>query len=305
MESDTKIDALNKQFSIPGVTRILRGNGDLPKILVETGSATAEIYLYGAQVTSWKPAGAGEVLFVSEKSYWEAGRAIRGGIPVCFPWFRAKVDDPHAPTHGFVRTKEWQVESISMDPGNSASICFSTASDESTRRWWPCDFRLEYRIAVGPSLRLQLVMKNSGQTALRFEEALHTYFKVGDVERVRVRGLDGVAYLDNRDGNREMTRPGDLILSRQTDNAYKDSVGPVEIIDPLLGRILKTEKQGSASTIVWNPWSDGASSMSDLGDQEWRGMLCAEGANILTSAVNLDPGQSHAMTVTIGVVGES
>jgi len=305
MESDTKIEALNEQFSIPGVTRILRGNGNLPKILIETGSATAEIYLYGAQVTSWKPAGAGEVLFVSEKSYWEAGRAIRGGIPVCFPWFRAKVDDPHAPTHGFVRTKEWQVESISMDPGNSASVCLSTASDESTRRWWPCDFRLEYRIAVGTSLRLQLVMKNSGQTALRFEEALHTYFKVGDVERVRVRGLDGVAYLDNRDGNREMTRPGDLILSRQTDNAYKDSVGPVEIIDPLLGRILKTEKQGSASTIVWNPWSDGASSMSDLGDQEWRGMLCAEGANILTSAVNLDPGQSHAMTVTIGVVGES
>lgn len=305
MESDTKIDALNEQFSIPGITRILRGNGDLPKILIETKTARAEIYLFGAQVTSWKPAGADEVLFVSEKSYWEAGRAIRGGIPVCFPWFRAKVDDPHAPSHGFVRTKEWQVESISMEPGNSVCVCLSTASDESTRRWWPCDFRLEYRIAVGTSLRLQLVMKNSGQTALRFEEALHTYFKVGDVKQVKVRGLDNVAYLDNRDGNREKTQPGDLILLSQTDNAYKDAIGPVEIIDPLLERILKTEKQGSASTIVWNPWSDGASSMSDLGDHEWRGMLCAEGANILTSAVSLDPGQSHAMNVTIRVAGES
>jgi glucose-6-phosphate 1-epimerase len=305
METETKIDALNEQFSIPGIARILRGNGDLPKILIETKTAKAEIYLYGAQVTSWKPAGADEVLFVSEKSYWEKGRAIRGGIPVCFPWFRAKADDPHAPSHGFVRTKEWQVESISAEPGDSVCVRLSTANDESTRHWWPFDFHLEYGITVGASLRLELAIKNSGQTAFRFEEALHTYFKVSDVERVRVRGLDGVVYLDNRDGNREKTQPGDLVLLRQTDNAYKDAIGPMEIVDPLLGRILKTEKQGSVSTIVWNPWSDGAASMADLGDHEWRGMLCAEGANILKSAVNLGPGQSHAMTISILIAGES
>jgi glucose-6-phosphate 1-epimerase len=299
MESDTKIEALNDQFSIPGVAGVLRGNGDLPKILIETRSATAEIYLYGAQVTSWKPSGADEVLFVSEKSHWETGRAIRGGIPVCFPWFRGKVDDPHAPSHGFVRTKEWQVESISTKPGDSVCVCLSTASDESTRRWWPFDFRIEYRITVGMTLRLDLEMTNCGPTALRFEEALHTYFKVSDAERVRVRGLDGVAYLDNCDGNREKTQAGDLILSGQTDNAFKDAIGPVEIIDPLLGRILKTEKQGSASTIIWNPWSDGASSMSDLGDHEWRGMLCVEGGNILKSGVDLRSGQSHGMSITI------
>jgi glucose-6-phosphate 1-epimerase len=204
-----------------------------------------------------------------------------------------------------VRTKEWQVESISTEPGDRVRVCLSTASDESTRRWWPFDFRLEYRITVGMSLQLELVTKNYGPTEFRFEEALHTYFKVSDVERVRMRGLDGVAYLDNRDENHQNTQRGDLIFARQTDNAYQDAIGPVEIIDPVLRRILMTEKQASASTIVWNPWSDGASSMADLGDQEWRVMLCAEGANIAKSAVNLGPGQSHAMTSTIRVAGES
>jgi glucose-6-phosphate 1-epimerase len=304
MERDTQMEQLNREFAIPGVVRIARGNGSLPKILIETKAATAEIYLYGAQVTSWVPAGADEVLFVSEKSHWEAGRAIRGGIPICFPWFRAKADDKSAPSHGFVRTKEWRVESISAQAEDSVRVCLSTESDDSTRRWWPFDFRLEYRITVGAKLRLELVMKNSGQSALRFEEALHTYFKVGDVEQVRVHGLDGAIFLDNREGNREKIQRGDVVLLRQTDNAYADANGLAEIIDPVLGRTLKTEKLGSNSTIVWNPWSDGASSMADLSEHEWRQMLCVEGGNILTSAVSLDPGQSHSMAIAICLAWE-
>jgi glucose-6-phosphate 1-epimerase len=304
MERDTQMEQLNREFAIPGVVRIARGNGSLPKILIETKAATAEIYLYGAQVTSWVPAGADEVLFVSEKSHWEAGRAIRGGIPICFPWFRAKADDKSAPSHGFVRTKEWRVESISAQAEDSVRVCLSTESDDSTRRWWPFDFRLEYRITVGAKLRLELAMKNSGQSALRFEEALHTYFKVGDVEQVRVHGLDGAIFLDNREGNREKIQRGDVVLLKQTDNAYADANGLAEIIDPLLGRTLKTEKLGSNSTIVWNPWSDGASSMADLSEHEWRQMLCVEGGNILTSAVSLDPGQSHSMAIAICLAWE-
>lgn len=147
---------LNELFAIPGVAQIVEGNGGFPRILIatSTATATAEIYLYGAQVTSWKPAGADEVLFLSDMSYWETGRAIRGGIPLCFPWFRMKADNPDAPSHGFVRTREWQVNSISAEPGDSVCVSLSTVSDESTRRWWPFDFRLEYRITVGTSLRL-------------------------------------------------------------------------------------------------------------------------------------------------------
>ena len=304
MENKARIAGLNERFAIPGVAQVESGNGGFPRIAIETSAATAEIYLYGAQVTSWKPADADEVLFLSDKSYWETGRAIRGGIPVCFPWFRAKADDPHAPSHGFVRTKEWQLESISREAGDTVCVCLSTASDESARRWWPFDFRLEYCITIGKNLRLELLMKNCGQSALRFEEALHTYFKVGDAEQARVRGLDGMVFLDNRDGNRAKKQSSDLVISRQTDNAYMNAMDTVEIFDPVLKRTLKTEKEGSASTIVWNPWSDGATAMADLGEDEWRGMLCAEGANILSSAPTLDSGHTHTMTITISVVGE-
>jgi glucose-6-phosphate 1-epimerase len=305
MANEAKIAELNQRFAIPDVAQIAAGKGGLPRIEIETATASAEIYLHGAQVTGWRPAGTSEVLFLSEKSHWEAGRAIRGGIPVCFPWFRAKRDNPKAPTHGFVRTKEWNLESIRQEKDGSVCALLSTASDEATRLWWPFDFRLEHRITVGTQLKLELTMKNSGRSGLQFEEALHTYFRVRDVEQARVRGLDGIAYLDNLDGNRRKVQAGELQISAQTDDAFVDASGPVEIEDQALRRRLRTSKWTSHSTIVWNPWRDGASSLEDLGPEEWRQMLCVEGGNILSSAVQLEPETSHVLTVEISVADES
>ncbi len=301
MANNGRILALNKSVAIPGGVQIVEANGGLPKIQIQTASASGEIYLHGAQVTSWKPAGAEEVLFVSKKSHWEEGRAIRGGIPVCFPWFRGKADDPKAPAHGFVRTKEWHLESISEVASGSVCVDLSTGSDDATRRWWPFDFRLEYRITVGERLKLELRMKNTGQLALRFEEALHSYFNVGDVERVKVTGLDGAGYLDNRDGNRRKTQAGELRISAQTDDAFVGASGPVEIVDEVFGRGLKTEKWNSHSTIVWNPWRDGSGSLADFGSEEWRRMLCVEGGNILDGAVILPPGEDHPLRIEISI----
>ena len=302
MDDPTRIAELNSRLSLPGKARIVAGNGGMPKIQIDSHPAKAEIYLHGAQITSWQPAGMGEVLFLSAKSQWQEGKAIRGGIPVCFPWFRAKADNPQAPSHGFVRTREWQLESISADAEDAVCARFSTESDDGSRRWWPFEFRLEYSIAAAKSLKLELKMTNTGDQNLKFEEALHTYFRVGDVRRVHVTGLEKVSYLDNRDGNRLKEQQGDLVLARQTDNAYRNATGPVEIVDPVLGRRLTTRKQKSASTIVWNPWSDGAAAMSDLGMDEWQTMLCAEGGNILDSAVVLRPGESHTMIVVIDAI---
>ncbi len=177
---------------------------------------------------------------LSSKSNWQTGKAIRGGIPVCFPWFRAKADDAKAPAHGFVRTKEWRIESIAEEQGDAVCVRLSTESDDASRQWWPFDFRLDYSVTVGSELKLELAMSNTGLSELRFEEALHTYFRVGDVESACVRGLDGVAYLDNRDGNRTKTQSGDLQLAAQTDNAYLDATGEVVIFDPVLRRKLST-----------------------------------------------------------------
>jgi glucose-6-phosphate 1-epimerase len=292
---------LNQHFGIPGIAQVVEGNGGLPKVSISAPAVSGEIYLHGAQVTSWRPAAADEVIFLSRHSKWEDGRAIRGGIPVCFPWFRGKADDPKAPAHGFVRTRSWSLESVTAQADDSVVVVCSTESDESTRLWWPHHFRLVHRITVGKTLRMELTAVNTGTTAFRFEGALHTYFRVGDVEQVSVDGLDGVAYLDNMDGNREKTQTGEIRLSAQTDNAYLKTAAPTHIVDPVFVRVLRTHKENSATTIVWNPWSEAAARLADLGGQEWRSMICVEAGNILGASVGLSPGGEHTLRSTLSV----
>lgn len=301
MNELANIDLLNRRFAIPGIAQVIPGSGGLPKIVITTPSASAEIYLHGAQITSWQPAGAQEVLFLSELSHWQGGRAIRGGIPICFPWFRAKAGNPQAPAHGFVRTKEWRIESMTVDDHGSVIVACSTESDESTHQWWPHGFLLMNRVTIGRTLKLELIVKNTGSDPLQFEEALHTYFRVGDAENVSVRGLDQIAYLDNADGNREKVQAGDVCFAATTDNAYLDTRDSVSVIDAALHRTVLTQKENSATTVVWNPWQQGAASLSDLGDDEWRRMVCVEASNILGAAVSLEPGQRHTMAAILSI----
>jgi glucose-6-phosphate 1-epimerase len=272
----------------------------LPRVCISTAAAAGEIYLHGAQLTSWRPAGAEEVIFLSRHSQWEPGHAIRGGIPVCFPWFRNKADDPKAPSHGFVRTKAWQLDAVEKN-GEAATVSLSTQSDESTRAWWPHDFHLLQRLTVGAELTQELVVSNTGTAPLRFEEALHTYYRVGEAESVRISGLDGVAYLDNTDANREKRQEGDIVFTAQTDRAYVETTHAVEIEDPSMQRRIRLEKQDSRTTVVWNPWSTGAQSLADLGDDEWRTMACVEASNIRAFAVDLAPGEQHIMKTVIRI----
>src|SRR5271165_6153934 len=162
---------LDRRFAIAGIAQVVPGEGGLPKVRITTPQAQGEMYLHGAQVTSWKPAGSEEVIFLSKQAQWHEGIAIRGGIPICFPWFRAKTDDPKAPSHGLVRTKAWNLEAITSE-GDSVTVVMSTMSDDDTRKWWPGDFRLVHRVTFGPELKLELVVTNTGTASLRFEEAL-------------------------------------------------------------------------------------------------------------------------------------
>jgi glucose-6-phosphate 1-epimerase len=293
MPPSPSVDELNQRFITPG-------NGGLPRVCVSTAAATAEIYLHGAQLTSWRPAGADEVIFLSEQSLWKEGHAIRGGIPICFPWFRNKEDNPKAPAHGFVRTKAWQLDSVESN-GNAALVSLSTGSDAATRAWWPHDFRLVHRLTIGAELKQELVVINTGTEPLRFEEALHTYYRVAAAENLRITGLDGVDYLDNTDANRERRQEGDIVLTGQTDRAYLDTTHAVEISDPTMRRRIRLAKQDSRTTVVWNPWKEGAQSLADLGDDEWRTMACVEACNIRNLAVDLAPGQQHTMKTSIHV----
>lgn len=306
----TTIGEWNERFGIPSVAEIVGGQGGLAMVRVTADAATAEIYLHGAQVTSWKPADAGEVLFLSSWSRFEDGKAIRGGIPICFPWFRGKADDAKAPAHGVVRTKQWDLTGITRD-GDGVVATFETESDGASRKWWPREFRAEYRVRVGPGqsperiseLSLALKVMNTGSDPMRFEEALHTYHRVGDVARVRVKGLDRTAYLDNMDGNREKRQAGDVVFGEQTDNAYLDTTEALEVVDPVLRRRIRTESKNSRTTVVWNPWRDGAKALADLGDEEWRSFACGEASNIMAYAVELAPGEEHTMGAVLSVEG--
>jgi len=284
----------------PPSTSVVVGNGGLSKVLVTSPEAEGEIYLHGAHITSWKPAGNDEVLFLSSKSLWKDGHAIRGGVPICFPWFGAKADDPSAPAHGFVRTKEWQLEStVHADEGTIVSMF--TESDQGTKRWWPAQFRLAFRVTFGHDLKLELVVTNTGNQPLRFEEALHAYHRVGNIQNARVRGLQGLTYIDKTDSNKRKSQDGDIAVISETDRVYLDTTSAIELDDPALRRRANVAKENSRTTVIWNPWVEKAHAMADFGDDEWTQMICIESSNVGDFAVDLPPGGQHAMKAIVRV----
>jgi glucose-6-phosphate 1-epimerase len=295
------IAELDRRFGIPSIARVIEGNGELAKVAITTRETAGEMYLHGAHVTSWQPRGAEEVLFVSARSRWEDGRAIRGGVPICFPWFADKADGLNAPAHGFVRTKAWQLESI-VQAGDAVTVSMLTESNDDTKRWWPADFRLVYRATFGSELNLELVVMNPGATALRFEEALHSYFRVGQIDQIRLQGLNGVPYLDKTDSNRKKTQQGPIVIASETDRVYLNTKGAIELEDHDLRRRITVVKENSLTTVVWNPWVEKAKALSDLGDAEWMHMVCIETSNVSDFAVELGPREQHRMKAIVRVV---
>lgn len=288
------------RFEIPGTAQVVEGNGGLPKVRITSPEVVGEMYLYGAHVTSWKPVGGEEVLFLSSQSRWKDGHAIRGGVPVCFPWFGDKADDPKAPAHGFVRTKAWQLESIAQ-VGAAVTVSMFTESNEDTKRWWPAEFRMVHRATFGSELSLELVVTNTGTTSLRFEEALHAYHRVGNIADVRLRGLDTVHYLDKTDSNRKKIQHGEIVIVSETDRVYLNTRDAIELEDPVLHRRIRVTKENSLTTVVWNPWVQKAHSLADLADDEWTQMICIESSNVSDFAVDLAPGQQHKMKAIVRV----
>jgi len=300
LDSQESFGELNKSYGIPGTASIVAGNGGLPKVVVSTPRASAEMYLHGGHVTSWRPAGADEVLYLSPNSRWQEGKAIRGGVPVCFPWFGDKAGDSSAPAHGFVRTKEWTLKSVAMESGD-AVVTMETAGGEDTRKWWPQNFRLQCRARFGAELRIDLIVTNEGKSAFSFEEAVHAYFTVGDVQQVRLQGLDAISYLDKTDHRVQKTQYGELRLAKETDSIFLNTRGEVELDDPPLRRVLRIQKENSLTTVVWNPWSDKSAGMADLGPGEWKSFVCAEASNVLPNPLQLKPGKTHTMSVIVSV----
>lgn len=259
-------------------------------------SSEGAVYDHGAHLVSWAPTGAEPVLWLSEKTHLEADKPIRGGVPICFPWFGPGRSKDMQPAHGTARLATWALESLTE--GDEPTITYTLTSDDvpDPQGSW----RATYAVTAGAELTLSLTVENTGDQPFSFEEALHTYLTVGDVRQVSISGLDGAAYLDKAPGGADATQQGDITITGETDRVYS-STAEVVVTDPTLGRALSVSKEGSATTVVWNPWVDKAAAMPDFGDDEWAGMLCVETANALDDAVELAPGESHTMTARVGV----
>lgn len=294
------LDRLNERFGIAGVARFEAGPGGLARITVTASSAEGQLYLHGAHVTHYRPAGQAPLLFLSSRSSFVSDTAIRGGVPVIFPWFGRKAGDPSAPDHGVARTAAWAIESVERDGDGAVAVTLALDANAGTRSAWPHEFGLRYRAVFGARLELTLEVENRSSEAFLFEEALHTYLMVGDVGEATVSGLEGTTYIDKVDGMaRKVLGAEPWRLRERTDRVFLETGAVCSVVDSVLARRLTLDKHGSATTVVWNPWAELAMTMADLGPDEWRSMLCVETANAADNAVTLTSGGRHSMGVSI------
>lgn len=274
------------------------GPGGLPALSIKNEHACTLIALHGAHVLSFTPAGGQDLLWVSEKSEFKPGTAIRGGIPICWPWFGGHPENPELPAHGFARISEWSVlETAALDEGETR-VVFGLSDSPETRRLWDHPFELQLRVTVSNALTVSLTTKNTGFQPLETTSALHTYFGVSRINDVSVSGLNDCTFLDAVSG-KESIQSGDIRFDHETDNVYFDQTGDILLNDPGFERTIRIEKEGSASTIVWNPWADKAKRMPDFGDSEYPAMLCIEAANALSDACRIEPGETHTLSTIL------
>ncbi|MEI8096258.1 MAG: D-hexose-6-phosphate mutarotase [Spirochaetales bacterium] len=241
----------------------------------------ATFTLQGAHLTSWQPAGHEPVLWMSSSTRWETGEVLRGGVPVCWPWFGAHPDG--GARHGFVRTLVWTLLGVTERPEHlTVSFGLDVNGTEDPR--WPYRARVEFQAEFGADLTLRLLTRNTDGRPFTFTEALHTYFQVGDIGRVEVAGPEG-----------------EVRFSGEVDQVFEGTTASCVIRDPSLGRQLRIDKSGSASTVIWNPGEARARLLGDLGDELHRNFVCVESGNVRGDAVTLAPGATHTLAVVYTV----
>lgn len=274
----------------------------LPFLSIANPLATARIYLHGGHVAQWRPAGHGEVLWMSARSLHADDKPLRGGIPVCFPWFGPHPDRPELGAHGFARLRPWTLASVVDLADGSTRAVLALAPDAASREQMAQDASLTLTVTVGATLDVELEIANRDRAPLTCEAALHTYFTVGDVRRATVEGLAGTPYLDKVGGiTRRIEGEAPIAFTGETDRLYLGTTATATIVDPVLRRRIAVAKRGSRSTVVWNPWIAKAAKMPDFADHEWPGMVCVETANAADDRLTIAPGASARMALEVAV----
>ena len=298
------INQLNEHFGLPGVLAFQATASGLIRADVTTPHATATVYLQGAHVAEWQPAEHKPVIFTSRKTELKPGKAIRGGVPIAFPWFANRHDGKTGPSHGFARIQDWTLAFAAL-AGEDLHLTFTLGPNELSRSLGFDQFRLAYQLTIGRTLTMQLTVANDGGAPLVFEEALHTYYAVTDIHEIAISGLDDVSYLDKVDNFNKKLQHGDITVTGPTDRVYLDTTATCVLKDHAGKRHISVAKTGSTTTVVWNPWEEGAAKLGDMDPTEWHEFVAIETVNAATDAITLAPGATHTMQarVTVEMVG--
>jgi len=293
MDSSKLCSELNAKFPCEGLKFAPWRNG-LPAAFISNGFCDAVVALHGAHVSEFALKGSKPLLWLSGSSNFEDGKPIRGGIPICWPWFGPSLQ----PAHGIARLRSWGVKSAAREADGSNSLVLELASDEETLKAWPHKFKVAMEIKAGARLEAGLRVFNVGDSPFVYTGALHTYLSVSKITDVSVSGLEGAAFVDALDKSSHV-QEGPVEFGFELDRLYVDTASTCVIDDKGWGRKLSVSKEGSRSTVVWNPWIEKSKRMPDFGDEEYWGMLCVETANAGSDAVRVEPGSSHLLKTIV------
>lgn len=298
----TYIQELNEKFTLPGSLMFNQQKNDLIFIHISNQYADAKISLYGAQVISFKPKDEHDILWVSPMSKYEVGKAIRGGIPVCFPWFGPHKSDPARPQHGLARLINWQVtETASLSNGETL-VRLELHSSPQTKVYWPYDFSAAMTFTVGKTLTVTLKITNTSRIQFDYSCALHSYYNLSAIEDISIEGLHGARFHKNNE-------PGDFIqdttklkINQIEDRNYYNTEATCIIKDLKFKRKISVAKAGSKVTTVWNPGAVNCARMEDMPNEAYRRFICIEAVNSFDNTICLTPGESHETSAIIGLM---
>ena len=283
------IPALDRRFGLGDYLRVGERDGHA-LVVITTPACLAEIAVQGAQVLRWQPQGQRDVLWCAPLPPAGSGKAIRGGIPVCWPWFGPHATDPALPQHGLVRTLDWTLTETALTEAGGR-VAFALQS-------WNCALRL--KIDLASTLTVALSTHNLAAAPVVITEALHTYFDVGDVNTIEIGGLDGCRYRDNTDGGCEKIQHGASRISGETIALFDRAHDVCTLDDPVFGRRITIQRTGGQSSILWNPGAS-ATKLNDVPAGAQQHFVCLESGNIGSAAVTIAPGETHKLAVTYGV----
>ena len=240
-------------------------------------------------------------MFISDNAYFQQGKAIKGGIPICWPWFGAAPEDAKQQDHGFVRNNFWSVLSVTATENGDTKVKLEFEDTEKTRETWPYSFYLSLEITIGSDLTLELYSRNTGNQPFTMTEALHSYFNVGDASQVKVLGLEHTEYLDKTENFVKVCQVGAVTLSEATDHIHTDVKHNLTIDDPAFNRKIRISSTGNKNVVVWNPWSKGSAEMKDLASDDYKHFICVEIANA-SDRVKIEPGCQYKLTSHYSVI---